>query len=123
MIKIKKNKYIKVRHCPDCGKLVFIARHPKQERCKTCRNRKHHTKEKKRRRRQRFGSECGANRRFIKSVGYCQLCGSTENLTCHHVGGQCRHKTCLCDECHQNYEKFNNKRKVKQCLRLQKNHF
>lgn len=87
MIKIGKHKYIKPRHCPDCGKLVILAPHYKAERCKKCRNKKCHSKKKKQRRKERFGSEHGSNRRFVKSVGYCQLCGTTENLTCHHVGG------------------------------------
>ena len=44
-------------------------------------------------------------KKIIEQQKWCQLCGSTENLTAHHVGGRNDlGLVCLCHECHQAYE-------------------
>lgn len=46
-------------------------------------------------------------RRVIKKLGRCQLCGTTENLTAHHIGGSTElGLTCLCETCHKAYENW-----------------
>jgi hypothetical protein len=114
MMRVKKKCFIKLRICPECGKRCWIAGHPKAERCRKChKKRKRNSKAHKQRRKQKFGAEKRANRRFCEKVGYCELCGATENLTAHHVGGCCDNKTCLCENCHQAYERWVMKNKVK----------
>ena len=51
-------------------------------------------------------------RRIIKKQGRCQLCGSTENLTAHHIGGSTElGLTCLCSTCHRAYEHWQQTRR------------
>lgn len=46
-------------------------------------------------------------RRVIKKLKRCQLCGTTENLTVHHIGGSTElGLTCLCRTCHSAYERW-----------------
>lgn len=106
VIRIKRQMFFKVRFCPDCGKLCFFARHPKANRCKLCRGRKHHKKQGKRRWKHYSQKGYGRIRKQTVAQGYCSLCGSTENLQCHHVGGGRQHYTCLCADCHQAYERW-----------------
>ena len=114
LVKLAKRLYFKPRRCPDCGKICLFCKHHLSERCKDCheqRWKKIHRKNHKLARKKR-GIQIGdsARKRRINQVGYCQLCGCTENLTYHHVGGGAEHYTILCRDCHENYETFNNKR-------------
>lgn len=85
IIRVKKGKILKPRFCVDCGKFVIIARHPLQERCKTCKNRKHN---KLRGHGKKYRSGYWRKRKkLLERIPYCQLCGTGENLTAHHVGG------------------------------------
>lgn len=46
-------------------------------------------------------------KKIIAEQKWCQLCGTTENLTAHHIGGrEDRGLVCLCDTCHKAYEKW-----------------
>lgn len=125
VVRIRKHLYLKPRHCPDCGKICLFCRCYKAERCGDCHKRK---RDRVRRRLRRYVARHADNykydksywrrrRRILKEHPYCALCGATENLTTHHVGGGDEHLTVLCDECHQAYEKYNNKRKDKGCIR------
>jgi len=122
VIKIKKKLYFKPRFCPECGKVCLFCRHYLSLRCGEChkehnRRRKNRNKHIKQRTRKKLGlSKYTSNyqrrrKREIKQHPYCSLCGTDQNLTTHHVGGGCDHLTVLCDECHQAYERWNNKRK------------
>lgn len=91
LVKLAKRLYFKPRRCPDCGKICLFCKHHLSERCKDCheqRWKKIHRKNHKLARKKR-GIQIGDNarKRRINQVGYCQLCGCTENLTYHHVGG------------------------------------
>ena len=51
-------------------------------------------------------------KKIIAEQKWCQLCGSTKNLTAHHVGGrEDLGLVCLCHECHQAYESWNRRKK------------
>lgn len=51
-------------------------------------------------------------RRVISKLKRCQLCGTTENLTAHHIGGSTElGLTCLCETCHRAYENWNRERR------------
>ena len=51
-------------------------------------------------------------RNIIKKQGRCQLCGSTHNLTAHHIGGSTElGLTCLCQTCHRAYEHWQQTRR------------
>jgi len=120
VIKVKKHLFFKPRRCPDCGKLCFTCRNWRSLRCKECH--KDHARRRKyvRTRKQRKTGNykyCRAYKRrrtkVIAEHPYCALCGGVDNLTTHHVGGGDTYLTVLCDECHQAYERYNNKRKAK----------
>ena len=124
IVRIKKKLYFKPRLCPDCGKLCLFCKCHLAQRCKKCHKR--HDKKRHNRRshlsrrafdRAKYSQKYKRMRkRLIKGHPYCALCGSEIRLTVHHVGGGCEHYTVLCDDCHQAYERWNNKRKVKQCI-------
>lgn len=128
VIRIKRKLYFKPRLCPDCGKPCLFCKHYLAQRCKKCHevhckkrhNRKGHLK---RRALQKLGKTKYTKRYFrirkhlLKEHPFCSLCGSETQLTVHHVGGGCEHYTVLCDTCHQAYERWNNKRKAKKCIR------
>ena len=50
-------------------------------------------------------------KRVIEAHPYCALCGTTKQLTTHHVGGM-KHLTVLCEPCHSNYERQRQKRLI-----------
>lgn len=127
VIRIKKKLYFKPRLCPDCGKPCLFCKCHLSQRCKRC----HKKHDKKRHNRRGHIKRCISRKRgltkythkyqrmrkqLIKKHPYCALCGSEIRLTVHHVGGGCEHYTVLCDDCHQAYERWNNKRKAKQCI-------
>lgn len=124
IVRIKKKLYFKPRLCPDCGRTCLFCRCHLSQRCKRCHkkhdNWKHHKKSHIKRRaiqKLKYNPKYKRMRkRLIKTHPYCALCGSKIRLTVHHVGGGCEHYTVLCDECHQAYERYNTKRKVKQCI-------
>lgn len=123
VIRIKKKLYFKPRLCPDCGKPCFFCKCHLSQRCKRCHkkhdNWKHHKKSHIKRRaieKIKYNKKYKRMRkRLIREHPYCALCGSEIRLTVHHVGGGCEHYTVLCDDCHQAYERWNNKRKVIRC--------
>lgn len=106
IVKIAKHKFLKPHFCPDCGKLVLIVRHPKSVHCNKC-HKKNNRKNNKINRKARLKHHYHGNYGWTKRVGFCALCGSREHLTAHHVGGGAYALTCLCDECHQAYEFWN----------------
>lgn len=123
VVRIRKHLYLKPRHCPDCGKICLFCRCYKAERCDDCHKRK---RDRVRRRLRRYVARHAGNykydksywrkrRRILKEHPYCSLCGSEIKLTVHHVGGGSEHYTVLCDDCHQAYERWNNKRKEIRC--------
>lgn len=126
VIRIKKKLYFKPRLCPDCGKPCLFCKCHLSQRCKRC----HKKHDKKRHNRRGHIKRCISRKRgltkythkyqrirkrLIKEHPYCALCGSEIRLTVHHVGGGCEHYTVLCDDCHQAYERWNNKRKAIRC--------
>lgn len=123
IVRIKKKLYFKPRLCPDCGKPCLFCKCHLSQRCKRCHkkhdNWRHHKKNHiKRRAIQKIKYNPKYKRmrkRLIKEHPYCSLCGSEIRLTVHHVGGSCEHYTVLCDDCHQAYERWNNKRKATIC--------
>lgn len=122
-IKIKRNCYIKPRKCPDCGKLCIFARSYLSERCRPCAKARGRRNKRIRRREQGLPARKYTRAYFrrreqvILRHPYCSLCGSKDCLTCHHIGGgESIYKlTVLCDECHQAYEAYKN-RKEAGCL-------
>lgn len=124
VIRIKKHTFFKPRRCPECHKICIFSRSPKAKCCTKCHIRQRRISRMANR---RFKRKCGTykynnrykmqRRKAIRQQPWCSLCGSTANLTTHHVGGGNIHLTVLCDECHQAYERYNHKRKVKQCIR------
>lgn len=121
IIRIKKKLYFKPRLCPDCSKVCIFCKNYRSERCKDCH--KGHERIRKRLKRQtqrqmnlyKYGNNYQRRRKkAIQAHPYCALCGTADELTTHHVGGDCDYLTVLCDECHQAYERWNNKRKVKE---------
>lgn len=123
VIRIKKKLYFKPRLCPDCGKPCLFCKCHLSQRCKLCHKKhekwKHHKKSHIKRRviqKLKYNKKYKRMRkRLIREHPYCALCGSEIRLTVHHVGGGCEHYTVLCDDCHQAYERWNNKRKVIRC--------
>ena len=97
-IKLKRKLWFYPHRCPDCGKVLVFIRHYDQVRCRKCGK-----KQQRRNKAARLGislnkmkkqrwTHYGQNRynsirKECLEIGYCQLCGTTENLTCHHVGG------------------------------------
>lgn len=122
VIKIKKHTFLKPLRCPICNKFRLFVKYPQAKCCKKCHAKQRRISQAANRRYQRrqktykYSVQYQSRRkREIKEHPYCSLCGTEHNLTAHHVGGNCEHLTVLCDECHQAYERWNNKRKVKQC--------
>ena len=125
VIRIKKRLYLKPRICPMCGRRCWLCQNWASQHCKKCHKRHIHQK-KRQKIRAKYGCRKSSKylhgyrsrrKRAIKKQPWCSLCGSTANLTTHHVGGGDAHLTVLCDECHQAYERYNTKRKIKQCIR------
>ena len=97
-IKLKRKLWFYPHHCPDCGKVLVFTEHYDQVRCRKCGK-----KQQRRNKAARLGislnkmkkarwthygqSRYNSIRKECLEIGYCQLCGTTENLTCHHVGG------------------------------------
>lgn len=124
MIKIKRKMYFKPRRCPECHKICLFVRTPKAKCCPKCHKKQRRISKRANKRHQRrtgtykYGAHYqSVRKRVIRNHPYCALCGTTMNLTMHHVGGGCEHFTVLCDRCHQEYERLNNKRKDKKCTR------
>ena len=124
VIRIKGGCFLKPRRCPQCHKICLFARAPKAKCCPKChkeQRRMSRLAERRRKRREGIYKYTAQYHRIRKNMiaeqPYCSLCGDTENLTVHHVGGGREHYTVLCDSCHQAYERFNHKRKVKKCIR------
>lgn len=117
IIRVRKRLFIKPRFCSDCGRFCVFGESNLSTRChechkKHCRARKRDTRRKKRQTGQYLYTKRYASRKkkVIADHPYCALCGTTENLTCHHVGGG-NNLTVLCDECHQAYEAWNNRKR------------
>ena len=97
-IKLKRKLWFYPHRCPDCGKVLVFTKHHDQVRCRKC-GKKQQRKNKaarlgislnkmKKQRWTHYGqSRYNSIRKECLEIGYCQLCGTTENLTCHHVGG------------------------------------
>lgn len=124
VVRIRAHTFLKPRRCPQCHKLCLFARAPKAKCCPKC-----HKEQRKisRRANRRFKRREGTykysakyhtmRKKLLAAQAYCSLCGTTENLTIHHVGGGSDHYTVLCESCHQAYERYNHKRKAKVCTR------
>ena len=96
-IKLKRKLWFYPHRCPDCGKVLVFTRHYDQVRCRKC-GKKQQRRNKaarlgislnkmKKQRWTHYGqSKYNSIRKECLEIGYCQLCGTTENLTCHHVG-------------------------------------
>lgn len=120
VIRIKKKLYFKPRLCPVCNRIRLFVRHPSARCCKKCHEIQRRISRRAERRRQRsvgvykYNSHYNSVRKKeLREHPYCALCGTETSLTVHHVGGGCEHYTVLCDDCHQAYERWNNKRKAK----------
>lgn len=91
VIKIKRGLFLKPRRCPDCGKVQIFVSAPLGERCKKCHNRNRRNKNRQRYRQDgtyKYGNRWQrVRKRVIRERPYCALCGATEELTVHHVGG------------------------------------
>lgn len=97
-IKLKRKLWFYPHRCPDCGKVLVFTEHYDQVRCRKC-GKKQQRRNKaarlgvspnklKKHRWSHYGqSRYNSIRKECLEIGYCQLCGTTENLTCHHVGG------------------------------------
>lgn len=97
-IKLKRKLWFYPHRCPDCGKVLVFTKHHDQVRCRKC-GKKQQRRNKaarlgislnkmKKQRWAHYGqSRYNSIRKECLEIGYCQLCGTTENLTCHHVGG------------------------------------
>ena len=97
-IKLKRKLWFYPHRCPDCGEVLVFTEHYDQVRCRKCGK-----KQQRRNKAARLGislnkmrkhrwshygqSRYNSIRKECLEIGYCQLCGTTENLTCHHVGG------------------------------------
>lgn len=131
MIKLAKRKYLKPLICADCGKLVLIVKHELGTRCQRCSRRRSKKLKKMNMKVKRKAMGLSANRydakyRRIKSEllekhPWCSLCGSTEDLTCHHVGGcETNDKlTVLCGRCHQAYEAWNERKMLEEKWKME----
>lgn len=122
VVRIKKHTFFSPRRCPRCHKICLFVRHPKGKCCMKCHEQERRISRRANRRQKRKEGTLKYNCKYqtrrkhlLKRQPWCSLCGATENLTTHHVGGRDEHLTVLCDECHQAYERWNNKRKVKKC--------
>lgn len=114
MLKIGR-KFINPHFCPDCHKLVIVIQHPSSKRCSCChrRHRRHSPNDNSTKRsRRKYNSNAyhqQANAELDRH-GWCALCGSTKNLTCHHAvqirtgEWKGKHLTVLCNSCHQIWE-------------------
>ena len=117
-LRIKKRLWIKPRICPECDKFCLLAENYASVRCTKCHRHRKHVQNRAKLK-AKFGNRRGkytssymaARKKAILKQPYCSLCGSTECLTTHHIGGGTRNDrlTVLCDECHQAYERWNNK--------------
>lgn len=97
-IKLKRKLWFYPHRCPDCGRILVFTKHYDQVRCQKC-GKKQQRRNKaarlgvslnkmKKQRWTHYGqSKYNSIRKECLEIGYCQLCGTTENLTCHHVGG------------------------------------
>ena len=114
-IRLANRCFLKPRICPDCGRLCIMATWWGSQRCNECH--KEYKKTKRTLRRMHMRQEGRykytvayqrARKEFIAKHPYCALCGCNNNLTTHHIGGECNHKrmTVLCDDCHQAYERW-----------------
>lgn len=123
IIKVRKGLVIKPRICPDCGRFCLFAPHPLSIHCKYCSERKNrHKKHLKYRQKRKLlirnkdykydNAYQKARKKAIRDHPYCALCGSTQDLTTHHIGGGSDNSklTVLCYECHQAYEAWNQRR-------------
>lgn len=124
IIRLKKKLYFKPRLCPVCRKMRLFVRCPLARCCKKCHERQRRISRMAERKRQRKAGVYKYNSHYksirkkaLKEHPYCALCGSEIRLTVHHVGGGCEHYTVLCDDCHQAYERWNNKRRKTTCIR------
>lgn len=124
MIRIKSGCFLKPRRCPLCHKFSLFVRVPKAKCCPKCHKEQRRISRRAERRRKRQNGIYKYTTKYhklrqeaIAEHPYCSLCGTSENLTVHHVGGGSEHFTVLCDSCHQGYERFNYKRKAKKCTR------
>ena len=130
-VRIKKKLFIKPRICPECGRFAIFGTWWTSQRCHKChevRKRKkktarNHLKRKLNRKQHgfKYGSAYqSARKRTINAHPYCALCGATDNLTTHHVGGgdDIHNMTVLCDECHQAYERWHKKKEEHERLHL-----
>ena len=97
-IKLKRKLWFYPHRCPDCGKVLVFTKHYDQVRCRKCGKKQQRmnkaarlgislNKMKKQRWSHYGQSKYNSIRKECLEIGYCQLCGTTENLTCHHVGG------------------------------------
>ena len=100
--------YFKPRRCFRCEKRAFLAVRKTQVLCNKCRQTALKTEV------DPFPKNYSSMKyrvqkaKLFKKVGMCELCGSTENLSAHHIGGRADlGLTCLCLECHRAYEKWN----------------
>ena len=127
VIKIKKHMWLKPRRCPQCHKFCLFARAPKAKCCPKCHKHQRDISRRAERRRKRHAGVYKytakyktARKHMLEEHPYCSLCGTTENLTVHHVGGGCDHYTVLCFDCHQAYERFNHIRKAKKWKKMKR---
>ena len=95
VIRLKKKLFFKPRRCPMCGKRCYFCDWWTAVHCKKCA--KKHRQDKKIQKRQLNGRKANKakygnkwrnlRKREIKKHPFCALCGTTEELTVHHVGG------------------------------------
>ena len=60
--------------------------------------------------------------KLIRSIGYCEICGSNNTLNAHHVIGRANYATrylkengvCLCVNCHKSFHKIYGKNTTKE---------
>ena len=114
-LRLSNRCFIKPRVCPDCNRICFIADWWGSQRCRECHK---SYKNKKKSLKRRFERQNGtykytvgyqrSRKVTISAHPYCALCGCCENLTTHHIGGECSNErlTVLCDDCHQAYERW-----------------
>lgn len=114
VIRLTRKRFIKPRICPDCKRFTLIAKHYLENRCVKCSRKKNNRRARFRPSAKKYKSGYWKVQKQCVARGYCQLCGATDNLTAHHVGGGSdKPLTCLCDTCHQAYERWNLKRKLR----------
>ena len=102
-LKRNRYRYFKPRRCPDCHCIAFFCRNWGSQRCTPCHNRRRR-KIQGRKQLYKHGYQ-KRRKRVIAAHPYCALCGTTKQLTTHHVGGGMEYLTVLCEPCHSNYER------------------